>query len=451
MIVNLFFIFLFIGFLKKFKLNLIYVLTFISVYLVIYTLVGQPETFYLDSLFYYDGIRFILVSLRVWVRILIIFSRYKIFRFKEHTFYFYSFVFLLLFILLLTFFSGNLIFFYFFFEVSLIPTLLIIMGWGYQPERVQAGIYFLFYTLTASLPLLLLIMYLYIIGGSVSLFYRELLFYSFSGFNFFVITAFMGSIAFLVKLPMYFTHLWLPKAHVEAPVAGSIILAGVLLKLGGYGLIRVLSITGVSVIKFSPYFIGLRLARIMFTGILCCRLNDFKALVAYSSVAHIAMVIGGLITLYSWGFMGALVMIVAHGVSSSGLFCMVNLYYERTGSRSFFINKGLILSFPIFSLLIFFLCASNIAAPPTINLLSEIFLIARIMSYDYIILLFFPLGSFLGAVFTLFIFSFSQHGPSYNSLYGFVHSNVREIHTIRLHIVPVNFLVLGSNFIFTLY
>lgn len=207
MIVNLFFIFLFIGFLKKFKLNLIYVLTFISVYLVIYTLVGQPETFYLDSLFYYDGIRFILVSLRAWVRILIIFSRYKIFRFKEHTFYFYSFVFLLLFILLLTFFSGNLIFFYFFFEVSLIPTLLIIMGWGYQPERVQAGMYFLFYTLTASLPLLLLIMYLYIIGGGVSLFYKELLFYSFSGFNFFVITAFMGSIAFLVKLPMYFTHL----------------------------------------------------------------------------------------------------------------------------------------------------------------------------------------------------------------------------------------------------
>ena len=207
MIVNLGLIFLFLGLVKKFKINLMYTFTFVSVYLILYLFLTQSEVFFMDSAFYYDGVRSILVVLRVWVRILIIYSSYKIFRFGEFTFYFYVFVFFLLFILILTFFSGNFLFFYFFFEVSLIPTLLIIIGWGYQPERVQAGIYFLFYTLTASLPLLLLIVYLHMSGGGISLFFRDFYLPSFLGVNFSILTAFIGSMALLVKLPIYFTHL----------------------------------------------------------------------------------------------------------------------------------------------------------------------------------------------------------------------------------------------------
>lgn len=108
----------------------------------------------------------------------------------------------------------------------------------------------------------------------------------------------ISMLAFLVKLPMYFTHLWLPKAHVEAPVAGSIILAGVLLKLGGYGLMRVFLITGGLVYTVRPYFTGLRLLGAVYIGLICCRLNDFKALVAYSSVAHIGLVICGVMNAY---------------------------------------------------------------------------------------------------------------------------------------------------------
>jgi NADH-ubiquinone oxidoreductase chain 4 len=108
----------------------------------------------------------------------------------------------------------------------------------------------------------------------------------------------MGSLAFLVKLPIYFGHLWLPKAHVEAPVAGSIILAGVLLKLGGYGLTRLILVTIYWAQHVNFYLVGIRLIRMVYVGFLCVRLNDFKALVAYSSVAHMAIVVRGLFSGY---------------------------------------------------------------------------------------------------------------------------------------------------------
>jgi NADH-ubiquinone oxidoreductase chain 4 len=228
------------------------------------------------------------------------------------------------------------------------------------------------------------------------------------------------------------------------------VLAGVLLKLGGYGLIRLIGVTGGAIMFFTPYIIGLRLVGILYVGLMCCRSNDFKALVAYSSVAHMAMVVGGILTLYYWGFIGGITMIVAHGLSSSGLFCIVNIYYERTGRRRFFINKGLILSLPSFTLFIFLLCAANIAAPPTVNLLSEIFLMARIIRFDYLIFVVFPLGTFFGAVFTLFIYSFSQHGGIYFSSFSFGVSNIREIHTLFLHIFPLNFAILNCGVLFSL-
>jgi len=160
---------------------------------------------------------------------------------------------------------------------------------------LQAGIYLLFYTLTASLPLLGVLVYLYReIGTLEFILLRKNLVYGLNS----VILFFTLSIAFLVKIPIFFTHLWLPKAHVEAPVSGSMVLAGVLLKLGGYGLLR-----AIPLIRYSLgciiYFYGAGLIGIVYVGLMCCRLNDLKALVAYSSVAHIALVICGIFSFYS--------------------------------------------------------------------------------------------------------------------------------------------------------
>lgn len=156
--------------------------------------------------------------------------------------------------------------------------------------------------------------------------------------------------------------------------------------------------------------ISLTLLGIVYVGIMCCRLNDIKALVAYSSVAHMGLVIAGAYVLRIWGFDGAYIIILGHGISSSGLFCGLNMYYERTGRRRFFVNRGLVMILPIFRLFFFLLCVANIAAPTSINLLSEIYLMGAVMGYDKIILLIFPLGSFIGAVFRVYLFSNSQHG-----------------------------------------
>jgi NADH-ubiquinone oxidoreductase chain 4 len=219
-------------------------------------------------------------------------------------------------------------------------------------------------------------------------------------------------------------------------------LAGVLLKLGGYGLCRVLGVYTWVLGKFRNLIVRLGLVSLLVVGFICCRLNDIKALVAYSSVAHIGLVVCGLYIGGVLGFEGSLIIIIGHGIASSGLFSILNMYYERTGRRRFYRNRGLILVVPILAFFMFLLCASNIGAPPTINLLSELYLLGRLIGWDWFIVWLLPIGSFIGVVFTIFLFSYRQHGKLGSFYVGSWGTNLVEFNTISLHVIPLNFLVI---------
>nr|YP_009251038.1 NADH dehydrogenase subunit 4 [Macrophthalmus japonicus]AMY96241.1 NADH dehydrogenase subunit 4 [Macrophthalmus japonicus] len=405
------------------------------------------HNFYLYSLGFelgLDFVSYIMIYLSVWIMFLVIISSEQV---KKKNMFSGTFLIVNLFLLLslfLTFSALNYLLFYISFEMSLIPTLILILGWGYQPERIQAGIYMLFYTLAMSLPLLGSLLFVNYSGASLTMALSEMIL---SADYITVIWYFSTVMAFLVKLPMYMFHLWLPKAHVEAPVAGSMILAGVLLKLGGYGLMRVLLMFQKVSLNFSWLWVSISLLGGVLVSLLCLRQVDLKSLIAYSSVVHMSMVICGLMIFSWWGVMGAVVVMVGHGLCSSGLFCLANMMYERVGSRSLLIGKGMLNLMPSMGLWWFLLSVGNMAAPPTLNLFGEISLIISLVSWSTLSLIGLMFISFFSASYTLYMYSLSQHGIFFNALYSCSSGKVREYLVLFFHWFPLNVLILNLNLV----
>nr|BBU26211.1 NADH dehydrogenase subunit 4 [Luciocephalus pulcher] len=349
--------------------------------------------------------------------------------------------------LIMAFSATEIIMFYIMFEATLIPTLILITRWGNQTERLSAGTYFLFYTLAGSLPLLVALLLLQTHTGTLSL--LTLQYSSPIPLSSYADKLWWAGclIAFLVKMPLYGVHLWLPKAHVEAPIAGSMVLAAVLLKLGGYGMMRMMIMLEPLTKELSYPFIILALWGVIMTGSICMRQTDLKSLIAYSSVSHMGLVTGGILIQTPWGFTGALILMIAHGLTSSALFCLANTNYERIHSRTLLLARGLQVILPLMTSWWFIASLANLALPPLPNLMGELMIITSLLSWSWWTIALTGIGALIAAAYSLYMFLMTQRGPAPTHIMALSPTYTREHLLMALHLLPLVLLILKPELI----
>lgn len=313
----------------------------------------------------------------------------------------YLVCFLLLESLVIAFFSSlNLLLFYIFFEAILIPMYLIIGCWGGE-QRFYASMKFFIYTFFGSVMFLIALITIYVKIGSFDIpLLASTMKPLMQGLPHWVWIAIF--IAMAVKVPMIPVHTWLPDAHVQAPTAGSVILAGILLKVGGYGMIRVLlELLPNSSAYFAPYVIYASLAAIIYAAFVAMAQTDMKKMIAYSSISHMGYVTAGIFTNTINGLEGAMFQMLSHGLVSSGLFLVVGMLYDRMHTKEIEAYGGVASRMPILATFFMILMLGSVGLPGTSGFVGEFLAIVGIFKYRIILSAFAALGIILGAIYML--------------------------------------------------
>ena len=381
-----------------------------------------------------DGISLFMILLSTFLTPICILASWKSItkRVKE-----YMLAFLFLETVMIGMFSSiDILLFYVFFEAVLIPMYLIIGIWGGQ-NRIYASFKFFLYTLLGSVLMLLAIIVIYRITGVMNIEQLQGNYFN-KSVQIFLWIAFFAS--FAVKIPMWPFHTWLPDAHVEAPTAGSVILAGVLLKMGGYGFIRFnLGMLPEATVFFTPLVMILSVIAIVYTSLVALAQSDMKKLIAYSSVAHMGIVTIGIFLVNQQGLEGAMLQMISHGIVSAALFLSVGVIYDRMHTREISFYGGLVNKMPIYSTVFMIFVLSSIGLPGTSGFIGEFLVIVGAFQFSSFVAIGAAFGIILSAIYMLYLYKRVIFGViTNNKLKEILDLDLRE----KIILIPLIILVL---------